>query len=351
MKKIFTLAVMALTGIAGVYAQGAFKLDHNYVITTCEKVPDGTTVNADAGIKGSEITLDMFNKITEAYLDAYYTTLPIEGGVAEGANYHILKSDYTDAETGITLKAGTYACLNSNTEIKFKDISFPQGVSNVKQVIFYLASQGQLQTYARQYAGDDADNIIHFEGDPTNRKLKSYKAPGFETTTWTEMSFNKPLKLVVDLTNKQGTVDEMTNANLNPNKDADDTEVANMFLQFYEQAKDADGKIIQGTNLIPWTAESKFVVALKKKAYVMAIALISGTDGATNKYIDIAAENPQWTDTHSTTTTGINGVYSYNGTDKIIKAIYSVNGAQINSMQKGVNIIKYNDGTSVKVIK
>lgn len=349
MKKIYTLALMALAGIASANAQ-AFKLDKNYVLTTSMKVADGTTVSA--GFSGNEIGGGDIAKIAEAFLDEDFNTLPISGGTAEGTNYHILKNDYTDAETGISFKAGTYACLNSNTELKFKDSYNPQGLSNIKKVIFYLASQGQLQAYARQYTGESVDNdYCHFEGDPTNRKLNPYYAPGFETETWTEMSFNKPLKLVIDLTNNQsGTAEEISAGTVKMTMGGD-TELVNMLYQFYEKAENPDGGIIQGEKLIPWTADSKFVVAFKKKAYVMAIALISGTDGAASKYIDIAAENPQWTDTHSTTSTGINGVYSYNGTDKTVKAVYSVNGVQINEMQKGVNIVKYSDGTSVKVIK
>lgn len=350
MKKLFTLAIMALVGVTSANAQ-AFKLENNYVLTTCTLLPDGTVVNSDLGTTGKEITAEMVAKIATAYIDAEYNTLPVSGGTAEGANYHVLKSDYTDPETGVTFKAGTYACLNSYEEIKFKDSFNPQGLKNIKQVVFYLASQGQLQVYARQYSGTDVDNNYnHFEGNPTNRKLKSYKAPGFQTETWTEMYFTKPLKLVVDLTNKQGTEDEMNNASLDVNKNSDDTEVVNSYLQFYDKATDADGKVVQGANLIPWTAESMFVPAFKKKAYVMAIALICGTDGATSKYLDIASENPQWTDGHSVTT-GINGVFSTNSSDKTVKAIYAIDGSQVNSLQKGLNIIKYSDGTAKKVIK
>jgi len=228
----------------------------------------------------------MLNKIQEAYLDEDFNTLPISGGTKAGANYHNLTADYTDSETGISFKKGTYATLNSETEIKFKDTSNPQGLSNVKQIIFYLASQGQLQFYAREYNQDtDGEAYVNFEGDPTNRKLRSYKAPGFNTETWTEMNFSKPLKVVVDLTNKQGTDDEMTKPSLDPNKNADDTEVVNSYLQFYEQAKGDDDKIIQGTNLISWTADRRFSIAFKKKAYVMGIALISGTENAKTMFV------------------------------------------------------------------
>ncbi len=318
MKKIYAIALMAFVGVASANAQ-AFKLDKNYVIKTALKVTDGKTV-VDAETDGTEVTGDMLNKIKEAYLDEDFNTLPIDGGTAKGANYHVLTADYTDPETGISFAAGTYATLNSNTEIKFKDTSNPQGVSNIKQVVFYLASQGQLQFYAREYNADTDENYVNFEGDPTNRKLKSYKAPGFQSETWTEMYFTKPLKVVVDLTNKQGTDDEMSKASLEPNKSADDTEVVNSYLQFYEPATDADGKTIQGTNLIPWTADRRFSVAFKKKAYVMGIALISATEGAKTMFFDITGDQTSWTET----TAGINTIN--NTVAPASNRIYSLDG-------------------------
>lgn len=319
MKKIYTLALMALVGVASANAQ-AFKLDKNYVIKTALKVADGQKVTEE--YKGAEVTAEMVNKIKEAYLDEDFNTLPISGGTEAGANYHNLTADYTDPETGVSFKAGTYATLNSNTEIKFKDTSNPQGVSNVKQVIFYLASQGQLQFYAREYNEDtDGEIYVNFEGDPTNRKLKSYKAPGFNTETWTEMNFTKPLKVVVDLTNKQGTDDEMTKASLDINKSADDTEVVNSYLQFYEQAKDGDGKIIQGTNLLPWTADRRFSIAFKKKAYVMAVVLVSATEGAKTMQFDITGDQTNWEELG---TTGISEIA--NNAVKANNRIYSIDG-------------------------
>ena len=50
------------------------------------------------------------------------------------------------------------------------------------------------------------------------------------------------------------------------------------------------------------------------------------------------------------TTTGINGINTENGA-KTINAIYSINGAQVNGLQKGLNIVKYSDGTTKKIIK
>lgn len=319
MKKIYTLAFMALVGVASANAQ-AFKLDKNYVIKTAMKVADDKTVT-DAEVDGTEVNTDMLKKITLAYLDADYNTLPVSGEVDKGANYHVLTADYTDPETGISFAAGKYATLNPNKEIKFKDESNPQGLSNIKQVIFYLASQGQLQFYAREYNEDTDASYVNFEGDPTNRKLKSYKAPGFAANdSWTEMSFNKPLKVVVDLTNAEGTEDEMTKASLEINKNSDDTEMVKSLLQFYEQAKDGE-KIVQGTNKIEWTADRRFSVAFKKKAYVMGVALISATAGAKTMSFDITGNQTAWEEA------GTNGINTINAaTAKTDNRIFSIDG-------------------------
>ena len=53
-------------------------------------------------------------------------------------------------------------------------------------------------------------------------------------------------------------------------------------------------------------------------------------------------------------TTGIQEVLTNNGNnngEKTIKAIYTIDGAKVNSLQKGLNIIKYSDGIAKKVIK
>ena len=55
-----------------------------------------------------------------------------------------------------------------------------------------------------------------------------------------------------------------------------------------------------------------------------------------------------------TTATGIEEVLTNNGNnngENTIKAIYTIDGSKVNSLQKGLNIIKYSDGTAKKVIK
>lgn len=47
--------------------------------------------------------------------------------------------------------------------------------------------------------------------------------------------------------------------------------------------------------------------------------------------------------------TGINGISSTQ--DKKVAAIYSASGARLSDMQKGLNIVKYTDGTTAKVLR
>lgn len=332
MKKIYTLAVAALFCGTMANAQTALKITNNFYMKTCAILPEGTHP-----VKGDDSNVvcadenkieNIADKLAVANLDEEGTTFPLSGGTAAGTNYHVLDQDYTDPETGASFKAGTYSCLNSNTEIKFKDEYNMLGLSNIKQVIFYLASQGQLQFYAREYNDktEQDGEYINFEGDPTNRKLKSYYAPGFSTPfeidgaqSWNEMHFTKPLKLIVDLTNAEGTDNETKNANLSI-KNGDNIEVVKSNLQFYEQVKDADGKVSQGTNLIPWTADNMYAFAFKKKAYVMGIAVICGTEGAEMRTIDLSEEDPQW----SNSATGINEVVK--NTLNTNNRIYSIDG-------------------------
>lgn len=347
MKKIYVIALMAMTGVTMANAQ-APKLENNFVMKTCALLPEGTEPiitqqEVDGEMKDvvkcpqeSKIN-GIADKVANAFIDDDFNALPLSGGTANGINYHVLEQDYTDPETGISFKAGTYSCLNSNTAINLYDSYNPQGMSNIRQVIFYLASYGQLQFYARQYEGTNTGNDYnHFEGDPTNRKLSSYKAPGFSTpredaAQWYELHFKKPLKLVVDLTNATGTEDEMTNAGLKPNANEDNVEVVRALLQYYEKAYDADGNMIQGDKLIPWTPDSKFGFQFKKKAYVMAVAIICGDDNAETRTIDLSEDNPQWS------TPSASGITSVMTSDTTVadNAMYNLAGQRISAPVSG----------------
>ena len=46
-----------------------------------------------------------------------------------------------------------------------------------------------------------------------------------------------------------------------------------------------------------------------------------------------------------------NGINTVNNTNNTITSIYTVGGAKVNSLQKGVNIVRLANGKTVKVIK
>lgn len=358
MKKIYTLAFMALAGIATANAQ-ALKLDKNYIIYT--------------GHNGTDKVADVLGN---AFLDEDYNTFPVQGGALSTVKHHLTK-DYTDAETGVTIKAGDYNLVSASTELKFKDAYSPQGLKNIKKVIYYIGGIGQLQTYVRMTKTDeDGENYVHYEGVPTNRSWQYYSAPDFQ---WgpnpdgakkddADLTYSSPVKLTVDLTNNtDGTEEEISKEKYKVNVGGTvcqgtsgtwyyDYEVTGtpvtekrMLLQFYEKAFDADNKIVQGTNKIAWDAENRFGVALKK-AYVMAVAFICADDNAKTLSINLKdGANATWTDTSAT---GIDNITSGNaGAEKTVEAVYNVGGMRMNALGKGVNIVRYSDGTSVKVIK
>lgn len=131
MKKIYVIALMAMTGVTMANAQ-ALKLENNFVMKTCALLPEGTEPiitqqEVDGEMKDvvkcpqeSKIN-GIADKVANAFIDDDFNALPLSGGTANGINYHVLEQDYTDPETGISFKAGTYSCLNSNTAINLYD--------------------------------------------------------------------------------------------------------------------------------------------------------------------------------------------------------------------------------------
>jgi len=354
MKKIYTIALMALIGAAGANAQ-ALKLDRNYIIYTEHNGAD-----------------NMNTVLENVFLDADYNTFPVTGGNLSEVKHHLTK-DYSDPETGVTIKAGDYKFVSAANEIKFKDSYSKQGLKNIKKVIFYIGGAGQLQTYTRLTLKDeDGDKNVNFEGDPTNRSWQYYCAPDLQ---WgpnpdgdkrddMDLTYSSPLKLTVDLTNNtDGTDEEINTEKYKVNAggavcqgtsgawyydygvSGEPVKEKRMLLQFYEQAKDADNNIVQGENKIAWTPENRFGIALKK-AFLMAVAFICADDNVETKSINIKdGANAGWT------TTGIDNVIRNNVAEKSVEAVYTIDGMRVNALGKGVNIVKYSDGTSVKVIK
>ncbi|MCH5311009.1 MAG: hypothetical protein J1E57_03515 [Prevotella sp.] len=319
MKKIYSLALFAFMGAAVANAQ-AFKLDKNYVLKTCVQVEDGQKV--DGTHKGDEVSYSLLENLTTAFLDENFTTFPISYQETVGGNYHVMAKDYTDAETGFTLKAGTYATIKCN-EINFYDSYNPQGLSNIKKVIVYLASQGRCKCGARQL--DALGRRINFEDESTtNREIRQYYAPNFSTETWTEMYFDQPLKYVIDLTNAEGTEEEKTGSGMKMTS-GDMVDIVTMLYQFYTREPDptdeTNGEGIPG-KLIPWTEDNNFTIQLKQAAYIMGVAFVCGDENAATTTFDITSDK-EW----SGTETGISNVVA-NGAAKS-NVMYNLAGQRI----------------------
>lgn len=365
MKKLYLLTLMALAGTAAVSAQ-SFRLDHHYVMKTCKHLegdPEMTRRGNQLYMPGQSDMEDMGPRLEGAPLDETGTTFPFTGPTPTGQNYHILEQDYTDPVTGVSFEKGTYACLNTyggeTAEIFFKSQAFPQGLSNLKQIVLYMASQGALWYYGNCFPAG-ASEYDHFEGDPSHRKLKEYYAPGFsdpkgeekgDAYRWHEMHFNAPLKFVVDFTNAPGTYDETTNASVYINKPVNGvygsaTEFHSN-LQFYEKATNEKGETVQGENLIPWSDDRGIVFKYKKgKSYLMAILFVCGDEEAGYRYIDLSETAPQWGEMPEA------GVKDITITaERKVDAIYNLNGVRLGDYSKGINIVRYSDGSVEKIVR
>ena len=83
-----------------------------------------------------------------------------------------------------------------------------------------------------------------------------------------------------------------------------------------------------------------------------APAYVEGAVEAGRQYLLIGGGNKNLTMhqiSFASVNTAINGIPNMN--NKKIAAIYTINGMRVNDLQKGLNIIKYSDGTAKKVIK
>lgn len=357
MKKIYAIALMALLGATTANAQ-AFKLDKNYIIYTEHNGTDG-----------------LVDVLGVAFLDEDFNTFPVTGGNLSTVT-HKLTTDYNDPETGVTIKAGEYNFISSIDEIKFKDTYNPQGLKNIKKVIVYIGGIGSNTTYTRLTQDDSqGEDYINYEGEPeTNRAWSYYCAPNLEMGPNPDgdklddsyLTYSSPIKLTIDLTNNtDGTEEEISGHKLyvNASKTSffqgtsgtwycsyEEAEAGNpvtekrMLLQFYEQGLDADNKVVKGENLIPWAADNRYSVALKKGAYIMAIAFICGDDNAETATINIKEGG-------DFATSGIGNIVSDTGAGKTVKAIYTIDGVKTGNLQNGINIVKYSDGTTRKVIR
>lgn len=343
---------MALVGATTANAQKetAVKLDKNYVIYTNHNGTDKMEVALQA---------------ETSFIDDDYNSFPVTGGAVSQTTHHLTK-DYNDPETGVTIKAGDYKFISTSNELKFKDTYNKQGIKNIKKVIAYIGGIGSNTVYTRMTLKDeDGETYVNYEGEPqTNRAWTYYCAPNLtygpnndgDKLDDSDLTYSSPIKLTIDLTNNQdGTEEEISGHKLyvNANKSSffqgtsgtwychyAEAEESNpitekrMLLQFYEKKiETVDGKetIKQGDNFIPWTADNRYSVALKKGAYIMAVAFICANENAETMHININEGNKAtWKAGATSGITSItNGDVVKNG------AMYNLAGQRISAPVRG----------------
>ena len=101
-----------------------------------------------------------------------------------------------------------------------------------------------------------------------------------------------------------------------------------------------------------WVAFNNFQNNGENGTENKAPAYVEGSVEAGRQYLLIGGGNKNLTMhqiSFASGNTAIDGISNMN--NKKIAAIYTINGMRVNDLQKGLNIVKYTDGTSVKVLK
>lgn len=365
MKKLYTLALATLCGASMAFAQGqALQLNNTYVYRTAKLLPEGTmAVDGTTPLVG-----DWGQNLTElngaAFIDADYNTFPLQGGGAASANYQHLENDYTDPETGVHFAKGVYACLNSNSEYKMSDaLVYTLGLKNLDKIIFYLAGSGSLQVNPR-VMNNEGERINFEENWSTNRKIKNYYAPGFWTVDWLDRYFAAPLKVVVDIKGAnqytpaelQAMGDPEVNVPGKGDCPASDFSQANpvqgvseytLPIAFYTIGGTVDGKESPSDTKIEWSADNNYVFSFKRSAMIMAVAVVASDPTGETKYFNLDSADPQWL---TAAESGIENVVAAPEAAKSVEAIYNLNGQKVSEYAKGVNIVRYSDGSAKKVV-
>ena len=86
-------------------------------------------------------------------------------------------------------------------------------------------------------------------------------------------------------------------------------------------------------------------ISKKGKVYYVNIpaGIVKDDTGAVNEHITIVCYGQG-------TTAGVEEVHAQNGTESKVVARYNVSGQAVTEAQKGIQIIKYADGTTRKVV-
>ena len=406
MKKIFTLiACSAFVSTMAFSQQIGYKIDKNYVVyMTNDSLTAYTQGSLDEGGDGDDFADD--NQLNQAFSTVGF---PYTMGGNGNANLQCLTKEYTDSETGAFFPAGYYHVHRTNSQEKFTN-AIHSGLTHCKKIIFYygVGGQGQFSATMRKSEdkGDGTFSLVTLTNDP-NRKLSNYQCDGvswgtatnfsaenylkkadgvtdslatdgshlFKANEATLQSFDKIFKLTIDYTNASGTETETTTSDYTRKANADD----NSEFTFKYNFTPAADKTYSGYN-----PENILAVGYKKAGYLLGVAFISNDNNAETVYMNVSdGMGASWSKDNA----GAFGTlfnekaapdyyekYNYFFSDRYygneipalggvgindiktdanvtIEAIYNVYGIKFETLQDGINIVKYSDGSVSKVYK
>lgn len=362
MKKIFTLAAaFALVGNA-MADDIVTKLDHTLVMyTTQDTITSGIGIIEDEDT-GEEIEAVVPVYWTGADMVNAFNAcgLPLTGTSTTQTQYKVTtRNSYKDAQTGFEMPAGSYRGVFVDGTISLTGSlgdNTVQGFSNCKSMVLYfvpipttwipamgishqdyptgrvqakyvgLNDEGSYvatsnQGYREIHINEKADNV----NDPEVAVVKSTDALNFARTNENplDITIDQPFKLEVNLQNLLNGTDyegifenaetkQSEFANLVIEADQTEAEMSYYFADpstcdpyydstapyTYASASGYDCLGHKWGTKVEWSNETVIQLAVKKRMYLVGMAIVSATEGAPSKFMNASEKlGATWKDT------------------------------------------------------
>lgn len=316
---------MALIGISA-NAQKSLSLPANLVVYT--------TNDKDHVVDGELLT------------SAFTATgLPWAGADVPNTGLFKLQNGYEDPQTGFKMDAGAYHVKRVANQVYFKDDNFPAGISNIKQVVFYLIMGWQVQTSIFISDGEGGDYTANRISSDSNYKF-SYADPGYSNVdgefdpvdgTTAVQNCSKIFKYVFDLTNTVAPTDPT-----NPEKivvEEKDGETVLHYV-FFDKSGEYTDKAYGPQ--VTWTKDLSFCIGDGKKGgHMVGVAFICGDENVQTMYMNVSdGANAAWGENKgaygSPLDSGSDGISSITtGETKGNGAMYNLAGQRISAPVRG----------------
>lgn len=358
MKKLFTLAALALftTAASAQTPTPAFKtLDKTLVFyLTNDTVSTQTAVIEDPET-GEEVEAEVPKPWDVSSMIGAFNACGI--GLAantEDLGYTVkIRNNYVDSETGFNMPAGLYrgaTCTKQRFTLQgnLNDGSSFKGFKNCSKVILYFAPiptawladgsishqefpTGRLEATYLDESGNAVSNDAYREvhitqtDDPNNSETQVFKNTDIlnfqrDASNPRLITIDQPYKLTVNLQNKKDAKEfetlfagdnkkgEFANLVCEPNStEASMDYFFGLRSEIYPYAGNSEttGSTATGYSVgtdkwstkVAWTAETPIALKVKYRMYLVGVAVVSATDGASSQFMNAAElANAKWTD-------------------------------------------------------